>query len=181
MKSGIYIITNLITNLFYIGSATDFKIRWRKHVNDLNHNCHDNSYLQNAWNKYSSDVFEFKILECVKDKNKLLEIEQRWINWTKCYERNIGYNLAPKADSVKGIKWSEASKKKLSKSKEGNKYLIGNKFRRRMDKWPHELGNKCRCDECRKKSNLENNLSKIERRKKEKINNYIHAVLSFGC
>lgn len=52
MKSGIYMIINNINEKKYIGSAKNIDKRWYEHRYTLNKNCHDNSLLQNAWNKY---------------------------------------------------------------------------------------------------------------------------------
>ena len=79
MVAGIYKITNLITNLFYIGHAKDIELRWKSHESTLNRNIHDNSYLQAAWNKYGAENFEFVAIEGVEDLDKLIEREQFWI------------------------------------------------------------------------------------------------------
>ena len=49
--SGIYCIENIITNKKYIGQSINIKDRWSKHKSELNHQTHDNDYLQKAWNK----------------------------------------------------------------------------------------------------------------------------------
>ena len=50
--SGIYCIENIVTGHKYIGQSKNIYRRWKKHINALNMNSHDNSYLQNSWNKY---------------------------------------------------------------------------------------------------------------------------------
>jgi group I intron endonuclease len=121
MQPCIYKIVNKITNIFYIGSAMNYEARWQKHVNDLRANRHDNNYLQNAWNKYGESAFEIQILEFC-EKETLLMREQWWIETSNCCNRAMGYNLSPKAGSVKGIKWSDASKALMSKLKSGGKH-----------------------------------------------------------
>ena len=121
MVAGIYKITNLITNLFYIGHAKDIELRWKSHESTLNRNIHDNSYLQAAWNKYGAENFEFVAIEGVEDLDKLIEREQYWINLTQCYKRHIGYNLNINASGVLGLKWSKSSREKLSLAKKGFK------------------------------------------------------------
>ena len=59
--SGVYKITNKITNDFYIGSSKDIYKRWNRHKNELNKKKHINIILQRAWNKYGSDNFLFEI------------------------------------------------------------------------------------------------------------------------
>jgi group I intron endonuclease len=113
MNSGIYKILNKISNKFYIGSAINLTERWRLHQFQLNKNSHRNPHLQAAWNKYWSVSFEFIILELIKDKNKLLEREQYWIDLTKCCDRNIGYNVHLIAGSPLGLKRSKETIEKL--------------------------------------------------------------------
>ena len=60
----IYKIQNKITGKLYIGQTIqpyEKYIRWN-HINRLNSNKHKNRHLQNAWNKYGFDNFEFLIL-----------------------------------------------------------------------------------------------------------------------
>lgn len=88
----IYKIRNVINNKIYIGSTNNIKKRWNNHRSKLNNNLHENQYLQQAWNKYGQDNFEFLIIEEVNDENRI-EKEILHIENTKCYERKIGYNF----------------------------------------------------------------------------------------
>jgi len=47
----------------YYGSTTNFKKRVKDHKYLLHRNKHHSSHLQNAWNKYGEDAFEFVILK----------------------------------------------------------------------------------------------------------------------
>ena len=99
-KKGVYQIKNLINNKVYIGSTTrSFKLRLKEHIVSLSKNKHKNQYLQNAWNKYSQDYFEFTILE-VCDENDIIKFEQFWIDSTTCYNSENGYNINPLADRI---------------------------------------------------------------------------------
>ena len=66
--SGIYMIRNIINNKVYIGQSSDLKDRLAHHKSSLRHNRHYSSYLQNAWNKYGEENFEFIILEECEEK-----------------------------------------------------------------------------------------------------------------
>lgn len=88
----IYKIINKINGKIYIGSTNDIRKRWNNHRCNLRNNRHENSYLQQAWNKYGEDAFEFTIVEEVNNDNRI-EREIHYLNETKCYERNIGYNF----------------------------------------------------------------------------------------
>lgn len=108
-ESGIYAILNIENEKFYIGSAINFKIRWRVHINQLKRNEHDNVYLQRAYNKDGHQNFIFVILELVYDKSKLIEREQFYIDTLK-----PNYNIALTAGSMFGFKHSEETKKLMS-------------------------------------------------------------------
>jgi group I intron endonuclease len=119
MNSGIYKITNSINGKFYIGSSVDIRWRWYTHKYELSKGTHSNKYLQNAWNKYGEESFEFSIISFVK-KNLLIDKEQQILNETKCYQREVGYNISRIANSpFLGRRHTEESKRKISKSKLG--------------------------------------------------------------
>jgi group I intron endonuclease len=176
--SGIYKIVNLINGMIYIGSSYNINKRIMQHVTTLVGNRHPNHYLQNAWNKYGQSNFEFIIIEfCLIEE--LLIREQYWLDNFKCYDAKIGYNHYPTAGSPKGHspsietrqKLSDALKNKPKSEEHRRKYSewqtgriltdghkknislgrIGNQFRRKKDKWPHDKGNKCDCLECSNK------------------------------
>ena len=109
MISGIYKIANKVTGDFYVGSSTNLKYRLNEHASDLRKNIHCNSYLQRVYNKYGSDSLLFVIVEHVENKNKLIEIEQFYIN-----NLNPKYNICKIAGSSLGKKHSKKSKKKMS-------------------------------------------------------------------
>jgi len=116
--SGIYQIINIVTCKKYIGSAIDIDVRWKNHKKSCRSRIHENSYFQNAWNKYGEQSFQFQVLEKC-EKEKLLEREQYWLDFYKSYERNNGYNICCVAGSSLGIKRSEETRKKISVAKKG--------------------------------------------------------------
>lgn len=72
---GIYKIVCTANDVTYIGSTcVDFKKRFKKHKQRLRHNYHENSYLQNAWNKYGEETFNFIVIEELLDD---IEIKTR--------------------------------------------------------------------------------------------------------
>lgn len=91
-KCGIYCIENTINHKKYIGQSVDISTRWSNHRYKLNKNIHNNLYLQNAWNKYSADVFTFTIIEeC--DESNLIERERYYIEYYDSTADAQGYNL----------------------------------------------------------------------------------------
>jgi hypothetical protein len=109
MKSGIYKITNIVNNKFYIGSSFDINKRKREHIYKLNNNLHHCNYLQNSWNKYGRDNFIFEVLaNCPLEY--LIKLEDYFIKQTKPQ-----YNTAPVAGSNLGYKHSDKTKDKFKK------------------------------------------------------------------
>ena len=97
---GIYKITNLKNNKGYIGQSSDIKKRWRNHKFELKNNIHNNPYLQNAFNKYGEEAFEFRIIEKTSKEN-LDEAEEYWIDYFDSTNPEKGYNLKYGGNSSK--------------------------------------------------------------------------------
>jgi predicted GIY-YIG superfamily endonuclease len=88
---GVYKITNLVNGKFYIGSSKNIKARWYQHKSQLNDNQHRNIHLQNAWNLYGSQNFQFEIIEkCELEKQ--FEREQYYLDKLNPFDDN-GYNI----------------------------------------------------------------------------------------
>lgn len=172
--SGIYQILNVVSGDRYIGSAVKLKRRFKSHNSCLNLGKHPNIHLQRAYDKYGAESFEFRVLEFVEDKTKLLEKEQGWIDWIKpryniCVKAgsNLGRKFAPKSEeykanmsaSMKGRVFTPEWRAKLSAWQIGRKMSpearvnmskarLGNQSRRNSKKWPHADGCYCKCDSC---------------------------------
>ena len=89
---GIYIIQNLVNENIYIGSSINIKRRFSQHKSTLRHNTHKNKHLQNAWNKYGEDNFEFIILERHSYPEKILSRENKCIHLYNPEYNNIKVN-----------------------------------------------------------------------------------------
>lgn len=63
MKYYYYIIINKVNGKKYSGITINPERRRRRHFQELRNNYHHSSKLQNAYNKYGSENFEFKVLE----------------------------------------------------------------------------------------------------------------------
>jgi group I intron endonuclease len=113
--SGIYLITNQINGNRYIGSSVKVIKRWKNHQYLLKLNQHKNTHLQNAWNLYGAEVFDFSVLtECIAERRVLLELEQYYIDL-----HQPEYNICPTAGSRLGSKASEETKARMSASMVG--------------------------------------------------------------
>lgn len=110
LKSGIYLILNIINNKVYIGSTKCFRERYAQHKSKLKGNKHACTHLQNSYNKYGKDNFEFKIIEVSEE---LLNREEFYIKKYNSCNNEYGYNLTKTPTQPK---LSEISKKKISKT-----------------------------------------------------------------
>jgi len=116
-KCGVYKIKNLINNKCYIGSTSGFlKYRAITHRYNLRYNKHTNQHLQNAWNKYGENNFEFSLVELC-NINECIIREQYHID-TLTPE----YNIAKLAGSTLGYKHTDEAKKKISIASAGRNH-----------------------------------------------------------
>lgn len=112
MKTGIYSITHTDSGRVYIGSAKDFAGRWRSHRCLLKKGKHHSSHLQAAWNKYGEPAFEFKKILICSEENLIL-YEQILLDGHQAADRLHGFNARPVAESVLGMKHSDATRAKI--------------------------------------------------------------------
>jgi len=129
--TGIYQIIHYDSSKCYIGSVMHprgFNTRWSNHISKLNKGIHHSIKLQNAWNKYSIDAFDFSILEEIirplemndKDwKKYVLNREQHYLDVILFASHNdnrfhqLGYNILRKAGSTFGYRHTDETKKKI--------------------------------------------------------------------
>lgn len=90
-KAGIYCIKNLRDNKVYIGRSVDIRRRLAQHRRSLE-SGKNSRHLQNAWNMYGPDAFEFSILEYCEPSETVLK-EAQWIKTLSACNRAAGYNL----------------------------------------------------------------------------------------
>jgi len=106
MTAGTYEIRNKLDGMPYGGSSGNIEGRRTEHRWMLRNDRHHCAHLQNAWNKYGKDAFEFIILEEIEDDDERLAAEQAWldVHWPDCY------NSAPCATSTLGYEWTDEQK-----------------------------------------------------------------------
>lgn len=100
-KGWIYCIRNKINDKKYIGQTSrkrGYKYRWYEHKEELINNKHYSKNLQEDFNKYGMDNFEFIILDEFTFSNKellkkvLLDMEKFYINLWDTENNTKGYN-----------------------------------------------------------------------------------------
>ena len=116
---GVYEIRNLVDNKWYVGSSVMLHTRWSNHKYALNKGIHTNTHLQNAWNKYGSEMFKFSVLLLCDVANRIY------------YEQNIQDRLHPQynfigvvTNPMLGKKHSEEVKKKIGDAARGRKRTL---------------------------------------------------------
>jgi group I intron endonuclease len=93
--SGIYKIINKVNGKYYVGSSKqilEHNGRFYEHKRLLRQNKHINPHLQNAWNRYGEDNFNFVLVENVNELN-LLIVEQKYLDIAKL-EKHKCYNIS---------------------------------------------------------------------------------------
>ena len=74
-KVGIYLITNTINDMKYVGQSLNIGGRWQEHLNQARRNKEKISPLQMDLRKYGIENFKFEILqECLPQELDDLEI-----------------------------------------------------------------------------------------------------------
>jgi group I intron endonuclease len=108
-STGVYRITCKPTGKIYIGSTSvGFVKRWNHHKHQLRRNTHDSKYLQNSWNKYGPEAFDFEILVVCAKENVLL-YEQIFLDALKPH-----FNTCKIAGSNQGVRHSDEIKQRMS-------------------------------------------------------------------
>lgn len=129
--SGIYKITNLINNKFYIGSGKCIRKRFYHHKTMLKHNKHTNSYLQRSWNKYGENNFKFEIL-VICPKEYRIKLEQWFLDNMK-----PDYNICKNASCPNPAIVTDEYRKQTSlrfKGKKQSPEWISNRIEKRQIK-----------------------------------------------
>lgn len=137
METGVYTITNKITNQIYVGcTLQSFKIRWSIHKRSLNKGTSNSILLQRAWKKYGADNFVFEEL-VICDKETIYSEEHYWATLLNTHNPKFGYNLKPThpdnstiiskearfkmKEKATGRRWSDEYKEMFRQSKLGKK------------------------------------------------------------
>lgn len=117
--AGVYLIRNLVTNGFYIGSACSFARRWREHVTRLRDGTHPNAKLSAAWIEHGPEDWQFEVLEVVADMSNLLAVEQKYLDLYRAAE--LGYNKRGAAYNSYGVRQSPEAIERVRQALRGRK------------------------------------------------------------
>ena len=98
--SGIYTISSNKTNKLYVGKSLKMRDRWKMHIKNLNFNTHHSEELNNHWNMYSKDSFDFMCVEEVLEQDTYLLELKEYEHMFKYQLKNL-YNFTSKRDVFK--------------------------------------------------------------------------------
>jgi group I intron endonuclease len=112
---GVYAVINKTNGHIYVGSSINIHRRKLRHLRYLKNGEHENPHLQNAYNKYGGDAFEFVILEKTDADARLL-VEQKYLDIYRVNGKS--YNICHIAGSPVAIGRvkTDSHRKKISDS-----------------------------------------------------------------
>lgn len=142
MNCGIYSILNKFDGKIYVGQSVNIHKRFIRHKSALKCNYHPNIHLQNSWNKYGKDSFEFNILELC-DEEKLDDNEIWWINYFDSTNLRNGYNIQSGGESTHRL--AKETREKISESLKGR--IIKESSRKKISE--SHCGKVRHIDECK--------------------------------
>ena len=131
--SGIYKITNTVTNDFYIGSSKDVKKRWNEHKCKSKWNECPNNPMYIDMQKYGVDKFELQILEVVETE-KLKEKEQQFIEtlkptYNRCNAKGLNIERRKETHKKAQKKYEKTDKRKKAKKEYNKEYHKTDKYK----------------------------------------------------
>jgi group I intron endonuclease len=91
---GVYKISNTLSGRYYIGYSTNINRRFSVHRSKLKQNCHDNIFLQRAYNLDGEDKFIYDIIHICDTEEDAKEIELQYLTDLSIREQlyNLNFN-----------------------------------------------------------------------------------------
>ena len=91
---GVYKISNIVSGRYYIGYSTNINKRFTVHRSKLKQNCHDNIFLQRAYNLDGEDKFNYEIIHICNSEEEAKTIELQYLNDLSIRDKiyNLNYN-----------------------------------------------------------------------------------------
>lgn len=91
---GVYKISNLLSDRYYIGYSKNINKRFCVHRCKLKKSCHDNIFLQRAYNLDGEDKFIYEIIHRCNTEKEAKEIELQYLTDLSIRDKlyNLNYN-----------------------------------------------------------------------------------------
>jgi len=91
---GVYKISNLVSDRYYIGYSKNINKRFCVHRCKLKNSCHDNIFLQRAYNLDGEDKFIYEIIHKCNTDKEAKEIELQYLTDLTIRDKlyNLNYN-----------------------------------------------------------------------------------------
>lgn len=118
MKYIVYLRTNMVNGMQYVGQTQNLKRRNYKFNNCKNY--YSNPYLTEERNKYGFENFKTDVIAEVETREEAWELEMKYIKEFDTKYPN-GYNISDGGPGSNGYKATEETRKKLSKKLKGLK------------------------------------------------------------
>lgn len=94
-KPLIYIATNKINGLIYVGSTTvslaERALKHKRNSNNKNSNNYNTPFVR-AIREFGFESFEWEVIQFWDDEETLADVEDLWIINLKSYKEDVGYN-----------------------------------------------------------------------------------------
>lgn len=115
----IYEIYCSANDRYYIGSTLNPRTRWNLHKSTLKRGVHRNIHLQNSWNKYGEEFFQFKIIKYTNG-DRILEEQAALDMYVLKYGWDRIFNIGKIEDAFfTGCHHTEEHKKYMSSKMSG--------------------------------------------------------------
>jgi hypothetical protein len=106
LGGGVYIMANVASRDFYIGSSGDLVRRWRMHVSGMRRRCHEIPTVNTLVRKYGIGSFRFLLIQsCDSARSSMSsrqreEVERRWIEHLRPTLNRPGPNGFPRCGTA---------------------------------------------------------------------------------
>ena len=111
----VYLTTNIINNVQYVGDHSTDNLNCRRTKNYIGSG---RPYFQRAVKEYGKEKFKREILEFFPTKKEAFDAQEKYINKYNTLSPN-GYNISPKGGHNVKDCWSQESKDKCSNTQTG--------------------------------------------------------------
>lgn len=120
---GIYKIVNTTKNECYVGQSQNVKKRISEHFRLLRSGKHPNPRLQNSFNKYGENSFDWALEAVCEDVSDLDTIEEAFISKNASFAEDVVFNIADFAKApMRGKVHSEEARAKISAGRRASSF-----------------------------------------------------------